>query len=722
MSEVSPRITLRDPLGVELGVIGSGALLDFFSGFQEFLLGVQEGTLLELLRDPAKLLSDIELDEVSAGLHFDEKLAFLELGDQLLEYFVDAGTQGKLILSRPGTRFDGREVPEGRVYSTLELSAFLDLGASVPIPLGSGVTVSPGLRGETSFEISHRRPHPESRPVLDILKEAIGELRFPFNPESVAGLAEGEEISLRWDGTLAWSVAVSWGISAGLLIDDPKDLDKLDPDLQRAKLLGTDVDLGVPLAAQARVEVVHGVTDEFEFQVRGTGSNRVQVEVRKAESKFSDVGFGFTAGLVQGAVPGLRRELDQFLTDRFGLSEQPLDLVSRLVDAAEEALAKRARSEFSSLYAAVDRGEALFRLEFDLGSAAARQAYRGAVEGDLTIALRMAEEGDPAVTVASTVHEALRRESLLVHFNLIGFFKFDSWRELARKSIVEVDQQGEVSIYHGHSFKARSRTSLGHLQVADFLFKATWMRGHQDPEVERDFEFSLRYGFSEEDRFTSRAELVESLGVAVLLGLISEARKQEILHVPVKFRRALSWPVLDVFSPEATYGKTRIAVRSTFDEAALASILEQDETAVWAAFIRAYPVARPRSQATDWLDPAVRAKIDREGWAAYVKTSDDALRRHRHAVLAEYAKARQFVKTLRVFRKAVDSKATGEELIERMGAAGKAARAFHFDQTAFLALNLLCDSGQRQTEMLIAGDKINGTFPGRAVVAEGDQT
>lgn len=723
MPEVSPRITVQDPLGVELGVIGKGALLDLFSGLRDFLLGVREGTLLKLLRDPAKLLSEVELEEVSAGLHFDEKLNFAELGDNLLlEYFIDAGTQGKLTLRKPGTRFDGRRVGEGQVYSTLELSAFLDMGASVPIPLGSGVTISPGLRGGASFEVSHHQPHPEDRPVLQIFKAAVGGLRFPFNPEAVAELPEGEVISIRWDGTLAWSVAVSWGMSAGVLIDDVEDLNDLDPDLQRAILLGADLDLNVPVAAQAKLEVVHGVTDEFEFTVERIDARRVGVDVRKAKAKFSDVGFDFTAGLVQAATPAMRDGLDAFLTDRFGDLGQTLDLANRLIDAAEDALVKRAKIEFSSLYGTVDRGGTLFRLEFDLDSADARKAYSGAVEGDLTIALKMAEDEASGVKVRSTVHEALRQESLRIHFNLVGLFKFDSFEQLTRKSIVEVDDAGEVSIYHANSFKARSKTSLGHLKLADFLFKATWLRGHGNAEEERDFEFSLLYAFSEEDQFTSRAEVVETLNIAVLLGLMTEAQKQEILNVPVEFRRALSWPVFDIFSPEATYGKSRVTIRSTFDEAALTSILQQEEAAVWSALTRAYPVANPRSEATDWLDPRVREFIDREGWAVYVNTADDALRRHRHAVVAEYAKARQFVKTLRVFREAVNSRARGEALIERMGEAGKAARAFHFDQTAFLALNLLCHLDERSTQLLIRGDKINGAFPRETLHSEGERT
>ncbi len=67
--------------------------------------------------------------------------------------------------------------------------------------------------------------------------------------------------------------------------------------------------------------------------------------------------------------------------------------------------------------------------------------------------------------------------------------------------------------------------------------------------------------------------------------------------------------------------------------------------------------------------------------------------------------------TLRVFRQAIHSGKKDEALIRLMSKAGKAAKNFHFDKAAFLALTLLCKPEGRKTSLVIEGDKINATFP-----------
>lgn len=195
---------------------------------------------------------------------------------------------------------------------------------------------------------------------------------------------------------------------------------------------------------------------------------------------------------------------------------------------------------------------------------------------------------------------------------------------------------------------------------------------------------------------------------------MTEARKQEILSVPVEFRRALTWPILGLLSPESTYGRSSIHVESTFSEAGLASILENEEDQVWASYIQAFRVAEPRSNATDWMDPVVRDLIERDGWAAFVGVADPARRTHRQLVLREHDKAKQFVLTLRVFREAVQSGRKGEALVELMSRAGKAAHNFHFDKAAFTALHLLSSVDGRRTRFVIEGDKVNAVFPNTA--------
>lgn len=712
MPELNPKIRIRDPLGVELGVVAQGPLLNMFGGFQEFVVALRDGSLAKLLKEPQKLVSEIQLDEISAGLHFDDKLSFREMVRGVpLEYFVDAGILGKLILRRPGSRFNGFAVPPGKVFSILELSAFLRAGAAVPISLGLGVVISPGVRGGTVFELSHRAGHAEATPVLNVVKAAIGGLRFPFNPDSVAELGQGEEISLRLDGTIAVSAALSWGLTADITVDDPKDLDKLDPSLERAAVLGQRFKLGVPIAAQAKLEFVHGVTDEFRLRVRRAGPRRVRLDVEKAKTKFSDTAFDFTVGLVQGLSPAQRKGLNTFLTERFAnqAATPVAKLAGKLVRPIEDALVKRAKATFSALYRKIDRGSTLFSFEFDFEQADARGAYSKAAEGDLTQALRLASDKDKGVTLLSTVFESLDRETLEVRFNFVGIFSFNSMSELAQKSIIRTDQAGEVSIYKDSSFKARSDTSLGHVRVADFLFKATWARGN-DPGGSRDFDFSLRYAFSEQDQFTSRDEIARTLDIAVLLGVMSRTEKDRILSQPVEFRRALEWPLIGALSPEATYGKSSMAVEAAFDEAALDSILGKGDAAVWSALVRAYPAANPQSDTGDWLNSGVRRRID-DSFANFLNEGHGTDQERRQRVISEYLRAKRFVETMGIFREAVASGDGGRKLLERMKLAGRDARKFHFDLTAFLALNLLCDPGARKVRVTIEGDKVRGVFP-----------
>jgi hypothetical protein len=58
----------------------------------------------------------------------------------------------------------------------------------------------------------------------------------------------------------------------------------------------------------------------------------------------------------------------------------------------------------------------------------------------------------------------------------------------------------------------------------------------------------------------------------------------------------------------------------------------------------------------------------------------------------------------------VRSGADDQALIDQMPDIAKAAKSFHFDRSAYLALHLLCPPELRNTRVVIQGDKINAMF------------
>lgn len=501
MPEISRRIRLRDGLGTELAVIGTGPFIEMLSGPSELLAAVRSGAFVELLRHPDQALATTQFEELTTGLDFDRNFNLLELSQGAkLEYFVKAGAQASLGLKRAGVRVENFTVPAGEAYSVLGLSVHLDSGLAVPIVLPHGITVTPGVRRDAALEIRSFTRHRESDSVRDVLAAAVGGFRSPLSPASVAGLEKGNFITYRFDGRLAFSTKVAWGITGTILVDRLRDLRSVSPSLESVDLFGGRGAVALEVPAEVSVQFVHSLADELEFRVEKLEGHNVSLEIRKAHEKQNETSFEFTAGLAVDVSGAVQDQLGAFFSKQLPAAPAGTigQLSRRLVSAAENALAARARMELATSYRKIDRGEKLFHFEFDLDRSEARLAYAKAAEGDLTPALTAAATGD-GVRLLGTIETVLNRAELRLRFNLLGMFSFTSVEELAKKSIVEVDASGDVSVYHESTFKAKAETSLGHLEVADFLFKAAWNRAHAAGSTRRDFDFTLRYTFSEKD-------------------------------------------------------------------------------------------------------------------------------------------------------------------------------------------------------------------------------
>lgn len=709
--ELSPTITIKDPLGVEIGVIGRGPLLQLFSGAGGFFAGLTNGTLADLIRDPQALIDQTRIEALKTGLKFDQGHNLVELSQgRRLEYFFDGGVQAAIEFLGEGRRLNGRTVGAGQLATVLSLLAQLDAGLSVPIPVAAGVTISPGVRGGFGLRLSHATLHSGQKPGLQMVKDAISGLSFPFNPERVRNLPEGDVISWRTEATIAFSTRVSWGLSSDVLVDNIEHLKDLEPALQRAQILGSDLNLNSPVAASADLEFVYGISDVFDFKVEKRSGQAALVTVSPSQEEFRQTGFDFTVGLV--GLPGgsLEDQLANYLGRQFDKlsSNQLASWVANLLPSVEEALVKRAKLQLKAAFRKTDRRSSSFEFLFDLASPAVREAYAFAVEGDLTKANQAAVRDGSGVRQTLSSFESLSAERLDFVFNFVGVLNFKSQQEMVERSRVSVDPLGELSISHERSFKAIEDVP-GHLRIADFLFKAAWNRGQRGGSLGKDFDFQIHYAFTEEERFTSRQELVDTLRLGVALGILSESEKADILEKPVEFSRALNWPILGELTPEDTFGKTSVYIRSQFSEAGLKSILEKSDDEVWEIYKAAFRLANPRSPNSGWLDERIQRAID-EGPARFVSSSSSRERHRRLLIVAEYGKARQFRKTLRIFRGALASGASGEALLREMAEATKAARNFRFDRAAFTALNLLCPGDLRATSLVIDGDKINAEF------------